>query len=95
MEISNAPKQAPAPVAIKLKPIEATSVTFSEFGQVVEASQDGDVFGPKDAQLDLSHGIPRFRNLFSFSLLGFLIQVPNINMTIFFFRVSYRTGFIL
>ncbi|CAI9759246.1 unnamed protein product [Fraxinus pennsylvanica] len=45
---------------IKLKPIEATPETFQEFGQVIEASIDGEEFGPHDAQLDLSHGIPRF-----------------------------------
>ncbi|KAK3409000.1 hypothetical protein EUGRSUZ_J01124 [Eucalyptus grandis] len=45
---------------VKLKPIEATPETFRDFGQVIEASPDGDVFGPKDAQLDLSRGIPRF-----------------------------------
>ncbi|KAI6669118.1 hypothetical protein NL676_004003 [Syzygium grande] len=45
---------------VKLKPIEATPETFREFGQVVEASPDGDLFGPNDAQLDLSRGIPRF-----------------------------------
>ncbi|XP_073304904.1 uncharacterized protein [Primulina huaijiensis] len=44
---------------IKLNPIEATPESFHEFGQVVEASPDGDKFGPHDAQLDLSRGIPR------------------------------------
>ncbi|XP_062181289.1 uncharacterized protein LOC133885574 [Phragmites australis] len=32
----------------------------SNIGQVVAASPDGDQFGPHDAQLDLSSGIPRF-----------------------------------
>ncbi|PPD83815.1 hypothetical protein GOBAR_DD19249 [Gossypium barbadense] len=45
---------------IKLKPIEATPESFKEFGQVIEASPDGEEFGPTDAQLDLSKGIPRF-----------------------------------
>ncbi|KAG4151723.1 hypothetical protein ERO13_D04G083000v2 [Gossypium hirsutum] len=45
---------------IKLKPIEATPESFKEFGQVIEASPDGAEFGPTDAQLDLSKGIPRF-----------------------------------
>ncbi|PRQ58880.1 putative rmlC-like cupin domain-containing protein [Rosa chinensis] len=45
---------------VKLKPIEATPETFGEYGQVVEASPDGDEFGPRDAQLDLSRGVPRF-----------------------------------
>ncbi|KAI4352895.1 hypothetical protein L6164_007102 [Bauhinia variegata] len=45
---------------LKLKPIDATPSSFKEFGQVVEASPDGEEFGPQDAQLDLSRGIPRF-----------------------------------
>ncbi|OMO81158.1 hypothetical protein COLO4_23732 [Corchorus olitorius] len=44
----------------QLKPIEATKESFKEYGQVIEASPDGDEFGPDDAQLDLSKGIPRF-----------------------------------
>ncbi|EXC19493.1 hypothetical protein L484_014123 [Morus notabilis] len=57
MENSHEKKKAPAPV--KLKPIEATPENFAEFGQVIEASPDGEEFGPQDAQLDLSRGIPR------------------------------------
>ncbi|XP_060184172.1 uncharacterized protein LOC132613900 [Lycium barbarum] len=45
---------------VKLKPIEATPESFKEFGQVIQASPDGEKFGPSDAQLDLSRGIPRF-----------------------------------
>ncbi|KAM7494998.1 hypothetical protein LguiB_029607 [Lonicera macranthoides] len=45
---------------VELTPIEASPETFKEFGQVIEASPDGDEFGPQDAQLDLSRGIPRF-----------------------------------
>ncbi|XP_010244972.1 PREDICTED: uncharacterized protein LOC104588653 [Nelumbo nucifera] len=48
------------PSVVKLKAIEATPASFEEFGQVIEASPDGDEFGPRDAQLDLSRGIPRF-----------------------------------
>ncbi|KAI3721356.1 hypothetical protein L2E82_32365 [Cichorium intybus] len=48
------------PVVVKLKAIEATPETFKEFGQVIQASPDGDEFGPHDAQLDLSQGTPRF-----------------------------------
>ncbi|GMI78796.1 hypothetical protein like AT2G35820 [Hibiscus trionum] len=48
------------PTVINLKPIEATPESFKEFGQVIEASPDGEEFGPNDAQLDLSKGIPRF-----------------------------------
>lgn len=44
---------------VKLKPIEATVESFEEYGQVVEASPDGEEFGARDAQLDLSHGVPR------------------------------------
>ncbi|KAJ1424886.1 Ureidoglycolate lyase domain superfamily [Sesbania bispinosa] len=46
--------------AVRVKPIEATPSTFKHFGQVIEASPDGHDFGPHDAQLDLSQGIPRF-----------------------------------
>nr|XP_043634447.1 uncharacterized protein LOC122605552 [Erigeron canadensis] len=48
------------PAVVKLKPIEATPETFKDFGQVIQASPDGEAFGPHDAQLDLSQGIPRF-----------------------------------
>ncbi|KAL8051842.1 hypothetical protein ABFX02_06G175000 [Erythranthe guttata] len=53
-------RASPSPTVISLKPIEATPESFHEFGQVIVASPDGDGFGPRDAQLDLSHGIPRF-----------------------------------
>ncbi|KAL1542529.1 hypothetical protein AAHA92_26611 [Salvia divinorum] len=49
-----------SPAAIRLEPIEATPESFREFGQVIEALPDGDEFGPRDAQLDISRGIPRF-----------------------------------
>ncbi|CAK9139750.1 unnamed protein product [Ilex paraguariensis] len=49
-----------SPAVVKLDLIEATPETFKEFGQVIEASPDGEEFGPRDAQLDLSQGIPRF-----------------------------------
>ncbi|KAJ6892355.1 hypothetical protein NC651_025529 [Populus alba x Populus x berolinensis] len=59
MEISG--KSKPQPVNMKVvKPIEATPESFKEYGQVIEASPDGEEFGPKDAQLNLSQGIPRF-----------------------------------
>ncbi|KAK9124349.1 hypothetical protein Sjap_013951 [Stephania japonica] len=45
---------------VKLAVIEATPQSFQDFGQVIEASPDGDQFGPRDAQLDLTRGIPRF-----------------------------------
>ncbi|KAJ4720854.1 Ureidoglycolate hydrolase [Melia azedarach] len=46
--------------AVKVKAIEATAESFKEYGQVIDASADGQEFGPNDAQLDLSRGIPRF-----------------------------------
>nr|ACU14089.1 unknown [Glycine max] len=52
--------EAPKLKVVTLKAIEATPSTFKEFGQVVEASRDGQEFGPHDAQLDLSQGTPRF-----------------------------------
>ncbi|KAK6933313.1 hypothetical protein RJ641_036207 [Dillenia turbinata] len=45
---------------VELKPIEATPESFKEYGQVIEASPDGEEFGPQDAQLDLTQGTPRF-----------------------------------
>ncbi|PKA63175.1 hypothetical protein AXF42_Ash007971 [Apostasia shenzhenica] len=45
---------------VELKPIDATTESFAEFGQVVSASRDGEEFGPQDAQLELHRGIPRF-----------------------------------
>uniref|UniRef100_A0A1J3CIJ4 Ureidoglycolate hydrolase n=1 Tax=Noccaea caerulescens TaxID=107243 RepID=A0A1J3CIJ4_NOCCA len=51
---------AESPVEVNLIPVEATSENFREYGQIIEASRDGDHFGPNDAQLDLSRGIPRF-----------------------------------
>ena len=44
---------------VEVKAMEATAERFEEYGQVIEASPDGDEFGPQDAQLDLSRGIPR------------------------------------
>uniref|UniRef100_A0A1J3JUN3 Ureidoglycolate hydrolase n=1 Tax=Noccaea caerulescens TaxID=107243 RepID=A0A1J3JUN3_NOCCA len=51
---------AESPVEVNLIPVEATSESFRDYGQIIEASRDGDHFGPNDAQLDLSRGIPRF-----------------------------------
>ncbi|KAM3286929.1 hypothetical protein P3S67_020359 [Capsicum chacoense] len=56
----NTPSTLPSPAIVKLKVIEATPETFKEFGQVIEATPDGEPYGPNDAQLDLSNGIPRF-----------------------------------
>ncbi|XP_042511559.1 uncharacterized protein LOC122086662 isoform X3 [Macadamia integrifolia] len=52
--------KATAPAVLKRNAIEATPESFKEFGQVIELSHDGEEFGPQDAQLDLSRGIPRF-----------------------------------
>ncbi|CAI8604221.1 unnamed protein product [Vicia faba] len=45
---------------VTVKAIEATPSTFQDYGQVIEPSPDTQGFGPYDAQLDLSQGIPRF-----------------------------------
>jgi hypothetical protein len=45
---------------VKLRAVEATPESFAPFGQVITGSPDGDEFGPHDAQLDLSRGIPRY-----------------------------------
>jgi hypothetical protein len=47
------------PRVVTLRAVEATPESFAPFGQVIAASPDGDHFGPHDAQLDLSRGIPR------------------------------------
>uniref|UniRef100_A0A0D9V7G6 Ureidoglycolate hydrolase n=1 Tax=Leersia perrieri TaxID=77586 RepID=A0A0D9V7G6_9ORYZ len=51
---------APAAKMVALRAVEATPESFAPFGQVIAATPDGDEFGPHDAQLDLSRGIPRF-----------------------------------
>jgi len=46
-----------------LKRIEAQPITpelFRPYGQVISASEDGQSYGPTDAQLQLQNGIPRF-----------------------------------
>ncbi|VAH81468.1 unnamed protein product [Triticum turgidum subsp. durum] len=53
-------KREEEPRVMTLRPVEATQESFAPFGQVIAASPDGDQFGPHDAQLDLSRGIPRF-----------------------------------
>uniref|UniRef100_A0A7N0UF42 Ureidoglycolate hydrolase n=1 Tax=Kalanchoe fedtschenkoi TaxID=63787 RepID=A0A7N0UF42_KALFE len=58
MDISSA-KNSPT-TQVKLKPVEATPETFEDYGQIIESSKDGEEFGPRDAQLDLSKGVPRF-----------------------------------
>jgi len=45
---------------VTIKAIEATPANFKDYGQVVEPSPDSRGFGPHDAQLDLTQGIPRF-----------------------------------
>ncbi|KAJ8451250.1 hypothetical protein Cgig2_014022 [Carnegiea gigantea] len=45
---------------VRLKAIEATPESFKDYGQVIESAPDSQQFGPHDAQLDLSRGIPRF-----------------------------------
>ncbi|MCL7024737.1 hypothetical protein MKW94_017449 [Papaver nudicaule] len=44
---------------VKLPVIDATPINFADFGQVCEALPDDGAYGPRDAELDLSHGIPR------------------------------------
>lgn len=44
---------------VALRAVEATPESFAPFGQVIAATPDGDEFGPHDAQLDLTRGIPR------------------------------------
>jgi hypothetical protein len=78
---------------VTVKPIEATPSTFKDYGQVIEPSPDHQGFGPHDAQLDLTQGIPRFSfnlnfyqliNVFTFFLkhpfassLEYEFKIPN------------------
>lgn len=45
---------------VELKVQALTPEAFAPFGQVLEPTLDGKPFGPDDAQLDISRGIPRF-----------------------------------
>jgi ureidoglycolate lyase len=46
---------------VRLLPVqELTPESFAPFGQVIAPIEDGVAFGPEDAQLDLSMGVPRF-----------------------------------
>lgn len=56
---------------VTLKAMEATPLTFKDYGQVIEASPDGQEFGLHDAQLDLTHGTPRFHLSINLQFLGF------------------------
>lgn len=60
MDASDESKSKQA-IVVKVEAIDASPETFKEYGQVIEASPDGDVFGPQDAQLDLTRGTPRFQ----------------------------------
>ncbi|KAK2457735.1 ureidoglycolate hydrolase [Trifolium repens] len=44
---------------VTVKAIEATPSSFKDYGQVIEPTPDNHIFGPHDAQLDLTQGIPR------------------------------------
>ncbi|MDX2100631.1 MAG: ureidoglycolate lyase [Leptolyngbyaceae cyanobacterium bins.59] len=49
------------PSTVKRLPAEPiTPKGFQPYGQVIWASEDGQAYGPEDAQLNLSNGIPRF-----------------------------------
>ncbi|CAO2166918.1 unnamed protein product [Urochloa humidicola] len=52
-------KEEAAVRVVTLRAVEATPESFAPFGQVVSGS-NGAKYGPDDAQLDLSRGIPRF-----------------------------------
>ncbi|KDP46162.1 hypothetical protein JCGZ_06673 [Jatropha curcas] len=60
MEISGSEQSKAPPVKLKVKAIEGTPENFKEYGQLIEPSPDGEEYGPQDAQLNLSQGIPRF-----------------------------------
>lgn len=49
-----------------------TPEAFKEFGQVIQASSDGEKFGPHDARLDLTQGTPRCASHLFLGTIGFL-----------------------
>jgi len=52
---------APPPLrTVALRVTDLTPESFAPYGQVIDTQRDGVPFGPHDAQLDLSRGIPRF-----------------------------------
>ncbi|MEP4378439.1 MAG: ureidoglycolate lyase [Alphaproteobacteria bacterium] len=53
-----------------LTPSLITSEAFAPYGDVIEVTEDGVPFGDHDAQLDLSHGTPRF----------YIMRLPNRGM---------------
>ncbi len=53
-EADNPATPAPLPVT------DITAETFAPFGTLIPPAEDGVPFGPQDAQLHLSEGIPRF-----------------------------------
>ncbi|CAO2195157.1 unnamed protein product [Urochloa humidicola] len=59
MEPGKEEEEEAAVRVVTLRAVEATPESFAPFGQVV-AGSDGAKYGPDDAQLDLSRGIPRF-----------------------------------
>lgn len=44
----------------ELTPEPVTAEGFAPYGVLIEPTEDGEAFGPKDAPLDLSQGTPRF-----------------------------------
>ena len=62
---------------VEVKAMEATAERFEEYGQVIEASPDGDEFGPQDAQLDLSRGIPRYIFFFLSMILSLRLKITH------------------
>jgi ureidoglycolate hydrolase len=58
MEASSAVSHTVKTIDLKILPLEPE--TFAAFGQVIKPAVDGTPFGPDDAQLELSRGVPRF-----------------------------------
>jgi hypothetical protein len=45
---------------VELDVFPVTTENFRPYGTLIEVAEDGDAFGPNEAQLDLSRGTPRF-----------------------------------
>jgi hypothetical protein len=52
-------KEADMTKEIALKPAPINAAGFAPFGQVIAPAEDGNPFGPNDAQLVLTNGTPR------------------------------------
>ena len=58
MAAGRTPEETHTELALKVE--DLSDQAFAPFGQVIRAGEDGEPFGPSDAQLVLDRGVPRF-----------------------------------